>query len=106
MPTARISLGLDLAGGSHLLLEADTSDVAKQRLAQMEEVMRVELLRSAPRIGIGETSTSGGRLTFLVRDPAQLDAAVEIARAQTRPVGLGPRDWDVAVIDSTRVVMT
>ena len=27
VPNPRISLGLDLAGGSHLLLEADTSDV-------------------------------------------------------------------------------
>ena len=36
LPTPRINLGLDLAGGSHLLLEADTSDVAKQRLALME----------------------------------------------------------------------
>ena len=32
MPDARISLGLDLAGGSHLLLEADAADAAKQRL--------------------------------------------------------------------------
>ena len=30
LPSARVNLGLDLAGGSHLLLEADTSDFAKQ----------------------------------------------------------------------------
>jgi preprotein translocase subunit SecD len=105
LPSARIALGLDLAGGSHLLLEADTSDVAKQRLAQMEELMRLEMRRASPRIEAGELSTSGGQLSFLIRDPAQLDAAMEIARAQTRPVGLGPRDWDVSVIDSTRIVM-
>ena len=33
MPDARISLGLDIAGGSQLLLEADAADAAKQRLA-------------------------------------------------------------------------
>ena len=32
LPSAKINLGLDLAGGSHLLLEADTADAAKQRL--------------------------------------------------------------------------
>ena len=37
---ARINLGLDLAGGSHLLLEAETADVARQRLEAMEEVIR------------------------------------------------------------------
>jgi protein-export membrane protein SecD len=106
IPSARISLGLDLAGGSHLLLEADTSDVAKQRLEQMEETVRLGLRRHTPRIEIGDISTSGGRLSFLVRDPAQVDAAVEFARNQTQPVGLGPRDWTVNVIDQSRIVMT
>src|SRR4030095_12976704 len=31
LPNATISLGLDLAGGSQLLLEADVKDAAKQR---------------------------------------------------------------------------
>jgi preprotein translocase subunit SecD len=106
LPSARINLGLDLAGGSHLLLEADTSDVAKQRLDQMEETIRVGLRRASPRVEIGETSTSGGRLSFMVRNPAQVDAAVEFARNQTQPVGMGPRDWDVTVMDQNRVVMT
>src|SRR3546814_5149796 len=38
----RINLGLDLSGGSHILLEADTKDIAKQRLATMEETVRSE----------------------------------------------------------------
>ncbi len=52
IPSARISLGLDLAGGSHLLLEADTSDVAKQQIETMEETLRTELRRAEPRIEI------------------------------------------------------
>src|SRR3546814_6909808 len=39
----RINLGLDLSGGSHILLEADTKDIAKQRLATLEETVRTEL---------------------------------------------------------------
>jgi preprotein translocase subunit SecD len=106
LPSTQVNLGLDLAGGSQLLLEADTSDVAKQRLDLMEETIRVGMRRASPRIEIGEISTSGGRLSFMVRNPAQVDAAVEFARAQTQPVGLGPRDWDVTVMDQNRVVMT
>jgi preprotein translocase subunit SecD len=107
LPSSRINLGLDLAGGSHLLLEGDTSDVAKQRLDQMEEVIRTDMRRNDPRIEIGDISTAGGRLSFMVRNPAQVDAAVEIARNQTQPVGLGgQRTWNVNVIDSTRIVMT
>jgi len=107
LPSAKINLGLDLAGGSHLLLEADIADAAKQRLAAMEDTVATELRRAEPRIEIGDTSTSGGRLSFLVRDPTQLDAAVEKLRELTRPVGLtGARDWDVSVVDSTRIVLT
>jgi preprotein translocase subunit SecD len=106
IPSARINLGLDLAGGSHLLLEGDTSQVAKQQLEAMEEIMRTELRRASPRIEIGEISTAGGRLSFMVRNPAQVDAAVEIARNQTQPVGLGgQRDWSVNVVDTSRIVM-
>jgi preprotein translocase subunit SecD len=43
----------------------------------------------------------------MVRDPRQLDTAVERLRAVTQPVGLtGSRDWDVQVVDATRVVLT
>jgi preprotein translocase subunit SecD len=105
VPSARINLGLDLAGGSHLLLAADTSDVAKQRLEQMRDNMSVGLRRRTPSIQVGEMSTAGGRLSFLVRDPALVDAAVEYARSLTQPVGLGARDWTVNVIDQSRIVM-
>lgn len=103
----RINLGLDLSGGSHLLLEADTSDLARQHLAKMEETVRAEMRRNDPPIAIGEISTANGQLSFFVRNVAQLDAAVERARTLTQPVAVtGQRDWTVSVVDSTRIVMT
>src|SRR5688500_6200608 len=66
----RINLGLDLSGGSHILLEADTADVAKQRLALMEETVRTEMRRGTPKVEISDISTAGGRVSFLVRDIA------------------------------------
>jgi len=106
LPQYRISLGLDLAGGSHLLLEADAADAQKQRLQGMEDSVQTELRRD-PAIDIGDISTQGGRLSFLVRDPTKIDAAVERMRDLTKPVALtGNRDWDVQVVDSTRVVLT
>jgi preprotein translocase subunit SecD len=102
-----INLGLDLRGGSHLLLEADTEDVAKQRLERMEESIRTEMRRASPRIEIGDVSTRGRDLSFFVRDPAQIDAAVEVARGLTNGVGVtGQRDWNVAVRDTSMIVMT
>ncbi|HEY8591889.1 MAG TPA: protein translocase subunit SecD [Sphingomicrobium sp.] len=105
LPEEHINLGLDLAGGSQLLLEADAKDAAKQRLQAMEDSVSTELRRS-PRIEVGDVSTAGGRLSFMVRNPQQVDAAVERLRTLTRPVGLsGSRDWDVQVMDSTRIVL-
>jgi preprotein translocase subunit SecD len=106
LPQYKISLGLDLAGGSHLLLEADQNDALKQRLQAKEDEVATELRRD-PGIDIGDISTAGGRLSFMVRNPAQVDAAVERMRTLTRPLALtGIRDWDVQVVDSTRVVLT
>jgi len=106
LPQYQISLGLDLAGGSHLLLEADSSDAQKQRLQAMEDSVATEL-RHDPRIEIGDISTAGGRLSFMVRDASKVDAAFERLRTLTQPVGLtGNRDWDIQVVDSTRVVLT
>ncbi|MEO5774385.1 MAG: protein translocase subunit SecD [Sphingomicrobium sp.] len=106
LPQYKINLGLDLAGGSHLLYEADARDAEKQRVQGMEDSVATELRRD-PRIEISDISTAGGRLSFMVRDPRQLDGAVERLRTLTNPVALtGTRDWDVSVVDSTRVVLT
>jgi len=106
LPQYKINLGLDLAGGSHLLLEADAQDAVKQRLAAKEDEVATELKRD-PRIDVGDISTAGGRLSFMVRNPTQVDAAVERLRNLSKPLALtGNRDWDVSVVDSTRVVLT
>ncbi|HYI42413.1 MAG TPA: protein translocase subunit SecD, partial [Sphingomicrobium sp.] len=103
LPSSTISLGLDLAGGSQLLLEADIRDADRQRLQAMEDQVSTELRRD-PRIEIGDVSTAGGRVSLMVRDPSKVDAAVERLRTLTQPVGLtGSRDWDVQVVDSSRI---
>jgi preprotein translocase subunit SecD len=101
-----VNLGLDLAGGSQLLLEAQTGDIATQRVEAMEEIIRREMRTN--RIDIGDISTAGGQLSFMVRNPTQVDAAVERVRAQTQPAGAGlsgQRDWTVNVLDSSRIVV-
>src|SRR4249919_285922 len=107
LPSARINLGLDIAGGSQLLLEADLADASKQRLQAKEEEVSTELRRGEPRIQIGDVSISGGKLSFVVRDPTQLDAAFERMRTLSQPQGLtGTRDWEVSTVDGNRIVLT
>ena len=108
LPRDRVNLGLDLRGGSHILLEAEPADVAKQRLDTLEDSVRSEL-RDAEggRIGFGDMSRTGGKLSFLVRNVSDVDRAVEAMRKLSRPVGVtGTRDVDVSVVDGNRIVMT
>ncbi len=102
----KISLGLDLAGGSELLLEAQTQDVAKIRMERMEEAVRTDLRRGDPRIEAGDISTADGVLSFMPRNTADVDRARERVYNLTTGLGVtGQRDWNVEIRDSTRIVM-
>ncbi|WP_028966964.1 protein translocase subunit SecD [Sphingomonas phyllosphaerae] len=104
----RVNKGLDLAGGSYLLLEADTNDVAATRVEAMREQVQTEMRRQNPRIEIGEISSRGGQLSFLLRDPAQVDAARErLLQITGTGAGMtGQRQWDIQVVDTSRFVLT
>jgi len=104
----RINLGLDLAGGSYLLLEADVNDLANSRIDNMRDQIQAEMKRATPApIRIGDISTRGGQLSFLLEDPTQVDAArEELLKITGGGVGLtGQREWDIQVVDTSRFVL-
>ncbi|GGD39471.1 protein translocase subunit SecD [Croceicoccus pelagius] len=105
LPDPEINLGLDLAGGSHILLEADTAQVRSLRIEAMEEEVRRALRDADPAIAIGDISTANGRLSFMVEDESQVDAAREVLLPMTEGVGLtGQRDWTISVVDGQRFI--
>ena len=103
LPSPKINLGLDLAGGSQILLEADSRQVLRQRLENMEESVRARLRQAEPRIAVNDISTRGSMLSMVVADPSQIDAAREQILPLTTGAGLsGQRDWRIEVVDGTR----
>ena len=113
MLQSRVNLGLDLAGGSHLLLEADLSDFDAVQLEKMERSIR-QAMRGDPGpdddVAIGNLVRGNGQISFVVRELAQLDEARERVNRLTQGVASGgqlsaQRDWDVSFVDTTRVVM-
>ena len=107
LPSPMIHLGLDLAGGSHILLEADPAQVTRQRLDGKEEDVRNKLHTAGPDIRVGDISTRDGKLSFMVDDPSKVDAVRELMVPLTTGAGLtGQRDWDIQVQDGSRIVMT
>src|SRR5690606_12500947 len=55
---------------------------------------------------IGDISSSGDRLSFLLEDPTQVDAARDLLEPLTTGAGLtGQRDWTIQVVDGSRFVI-
>jgi preprotein translocase subunit SecD len=73
-----VSLGLDLQGGSHLLLEVDLKAVFKEQAVTLVENARTALRKENIRyIGLGAEE---GGIRVTIPEPEQRDAAREILR--------------------------
>ncbi len=72
LPHRQISLGLDLQGGSHLLLEVDTQSVVRERVNSLLDGVRATLRkdRSLRYTGIGIES---GSVVFRLLDAGKVD---------------------------------
>ena len=84
LPSKQINLGLDLQGGSHLLLEVDVGVVIQERLESLEDEVR-STLRGA-RLGYTGLRTNQGSVSLRVRDLADLDAATNLIEGLAQPI--------------------
>jgi preprotein translocase subunit SecD len=80
-----VVLGLDLQGGSHLLLEVDTKAVRKEMLETLRDDMR-RVLREA-RIGYTGLVVRGSSAEVRIREGANADQALEKLRTLSQPLG-------------------
>ncbi len=71
MPKRQISLGLDLRGGSHLLLEVDMNKVIQERLTNIVDALRTEFRNN--HIGYTGLNAEGDHVSFTVRDLDRMD---------------------------------
>ncbi|MGB8275379.1 MAG: protein translocase subunit SecD [Alphaproteobacteria bacterium] len=78
LPHKQISLGLDLQGGSHLLMEVDIKSVLKEWLNSVVDTARIELRKA--RIGYTGLGVEGTAVTFTLTDPSRLVEARDLAR--------------------------
>ncbi|TDH39195.1 protein translocase subunit SecDF [Pseudohoeflea suaedae] len=87
MPSQQMTLGLDLQGGSHILLQVDRQDIVKERLESTADEVR-RTLRAA---GIGYTGLSGtGQVVQVrIRDESRTGEAKEALSDLTDPVSSG-----------------
>ena len=90
VPAARLNLGLDLQGGSYLLLEVDTVQLKQEKLNNLTEDVRRVL--GQQQIAFTGLSASPNAVTVRITDPTRLDAAFkELVKLSAPTVG-GGRD--------------
>ena len=108
LPNKQINLGLDLQGGSHLLLEVEVAVVVQERLEGLESEIRATL-RGA-RLGYTGLRTNEGNVSLRVRDVADMDAVVDLLEGLAQPiqnrfVGTTALDLEVAADDDGTIVL-
>ena len=67
LPKRTLNLGLDLRGGSHLLLEVNLGAAYKERIANLVQGIRTELRRE--RIGYSRIGATRDSALVVIRDP-------------------------------------
>ncbi|SFO86852.1 protein translocase subunit secF /protein translocase subunit secD [Mesorhizobium sp. NFR06] len=87
VPKRQMTLGLDLQGGSHILLQMDQNDLIKDQLETTRDEIRT-LLRDAKiqYTGLGGT---GRTVQVRINDPNQVEAAKSALKPITNPVAAG-----------------
>lgn len=87
LPKQQMTLGLDLQGGSHILLQIDQQDLIDERLTTARDDIR-NLLREA-RIGYTGLTGSGRYVQVRIRDAETVAAAKTALASLTEPVSSG-----------------
>ncbi len=81
----RLVLGLDLQGGSHILLEVDSKAVQKERVETLRDDVR-RILRNSPAIGYDGLTIQGLTVQVRIREPNDVREAMRRLRELSQPL--------------------
>ncbi len=84
LPHSRVALGLDLRGGSYLMLEVDRNDLVNERMQGLLQESR-RVLRDK-NINVTAVRRQGDAILVTLRDAAQRDQAVTELQTLSSPI--------------------
>ncbi|SIQ81351.1 protein translocase subunit secF /protein translocase subunit secD [Rhizobium sp. RU35A] len=87
LPHHKMTLGLDLQGGSYMMLKIDRSEIVKERVETTIGDIRTRLREAGVRY-TGLTG-NGQQIQVRITDPAQVDAARKALNELVQPISTG-----------------
>src|SRR5580700_11143709 len=107
LPWRQVHLGLDLRGGSYLLLEVDMKAVVKERLNSMVDAVRQALRPGAIFYQTLDAQPEQNRILLKLRDATRSDAALAAIRPLISAEGpTSAPEFDVASSPDGTIVLT
>jgi SecD/SecF fusion protein len=99
LPSGTVNLGLDLQGGSYLLLQVDLDQVQQDKVEAMVGDIRAALRKA--HIGFTDLGARGDAVTVRITDPAQMSQARKLVADLNPTVGssvlsVGGKQYDIA----------
>ena len=92
LPKNKVNLGLDLRGGSHLLLQIDSDFYLKEQLSNLKDEIKKEFrekqIRAIP-------SLDNDKITISLNDEESLDKAKKIIKKISRDIEIGKNGNDL-----------
>ncbi|MGA9657614.1 MAG: protein translocase subunit SecD [Asticcacaulis sp.] len=95
LPTQTLNLGLDLQGGSYLLMEVDTDALIKEKANNLTEDVRSRLNEES--IAFSGLAASGTTVSVRITDPAAVQGAVSLLNKLGTPLPKNPGTNDISV---------
>jgi preprotein translocase subunit SecD len=102
LPENRLNLGLDLQGGSHLLLEVDVEDYLQTQTEKLKGLVRAEL--RSKQIGYTELRLKKGAISLKIRPETlgenNIASLMRRLNADIEAVEIAPNQWELCMNES------
>jgi SecD/SecF fusion protein len=102
LPSKTLNLGLDLQGGSYLLLEVDSDAMVKERTTALVEDIRDQLTQAG--IAFSGLAAQGNSVSVSITDPARVGEASGIVNKMASPLAKSPGQRDLNVNTSGQTI--